>query len=163
MYTTTAQDLGPGLAANLGLYVQICARIEYQVASIICAIEKRPEDTEEWRSRHNTLRWQHSTKELISKLSTSAKRLENNHSWKSYLSEISGWMHRFVGNRHKAVHGFITKEGDGLVVRAANKDSNEESVLSVSAKDIAEMMDDAQRILDSLERCFVFLTADRKK
>ena len=140
-------------AKLLGRYIQACARIEYQIASVVCAIEKISLDTPEWNKRHNKLRADNSTSELIRLLGKSARSLKDENVWKNYLCDITGWMHRFVSNRHYAVHGFIETTAYGVCVNSAQKKDDSATQIDVPEADLNEMLADALSILRNLNKC----------
>jgi hypothetical protein len=120
---------------------------------VICAIEEISLGTSDWDKRHNTLRARCSTSELIGLLGQSAKTLNDNNHWKKYLCDITGWMHRFVSNRHKAVHGFIETTAYGVCVNSAQKQGDIAAKVDVPEADLNEMLADALKILNNLNSC----------
>ena len=153
MQPSSPEQLSIRHAKLLGRYVQTCARIEYQIASVICAIEDVSSGTSDWDKRHNKLRANKSTSELIGLLGRSARSLKDENAWKTYLCEITGWMQRFVSNRHYAVHGVIETTANGVRVNSAQKQSDIAAQIDVSEADLNEMLADALKILSNLNKC----------
>ena len=105
-YKTVVEDkLSKEIIYSIGVYIQLCARIEKLIVSCICLTEDL--DNDEAKNRYEELS-NLTTGQLISSLKSMTENLPNDHSWYEYFKELRGYLHRFVDHRHKVVHGIVS-------------------------------------------------------
>lgn len=147
------QELDPDYLRKLGVYVQTCARIELTISNVICALEKRVTETPEYIERRNELR-SFGTRDLISAFGKTAAQLEKGNRWRPYISELTGWLHRYHDARHLAIHGVHVQRKGTVRVNARPKGArvNEENEYSMS--EIDQALKNADDILTALMRFY---------
>ncbi|WP_300442191.1 hypothetical protein [uncultured Mameliella sp.] len=145
------EKLPRGWLYELGVYVQTCAQIEFYACRAICFLDDLAEGSEDWHNRLNCLR-RMPTQRLITTLSNAAKRYMIGDPWAAYFKELAGHLHRFVENRHLAIHGRHIMVGQTVYLDAAEKGSRQDRIFDVSSELVREATEDADRILRALVR-----------
>ncbi|MEO0569994.1 MAG: hypothetical protein AAF066_19870 [Pseudomonadota bacterium] len=156
--TLVEQELSRELIYSIGVYVQLCARIEKLIIKSICLAEKATGERAKFRYAELS---QLSTRELISSLKNISSSLTKDHLWYRYFEELRPYLHKFVDNRHLAVHGVISSNlavhgvispNNGARVFFFDKNSKEAVDHQFEQNEVEFMVDAADHIARSLDR-----------
>ncbi|WP_288938030.1 hypothetical protein [uncultured Roseovarius sp.] len=141
-------ELPNKLIHSVGVYVQLCARIEKLVVEAIIVVEKLEEPEASQQFAELSLL---PTSELISSLRRITESLPPDHPWYPFFTELRPYLYQFVSNRHKAVHGVLSSI-DTLQVRYFDRKSKKIALDEFSQNDVDEMLEHADNIARALHR-----------
>jgi len=147
--TLVESELPSEIIHAVGNYVQLCARIEKLVIKAILIVERLEGADLKTRAAKLSLL---SASELISSLKTVSDSLDENHRWSKFFRELRPYLHRFVDNRHKVVHGVVTYETT-LNVQYFDKKSQEVVFDEVDQETVIDMIAHADQTARAL-KCF---------
>ncbi|WP_146204905.1 hypothetical protein [Jannaschia seohaensis] len=133
---------------KLGVYVQSCAHMEKLCSEIVCLSQGLAVETKAFEDKANSLRLL-PTSELITELSKAAKSERLTSVDSSSLSSMAGWLHRYVHNRHLAVHGAHLLHGSNVRIEAAPK-KGRSGWFNTEIRVIDELVADVDRLLREL-------------
>ncbi|MEM7733427.1 MAG: hypothetical protein AAF280_11675, partial [Pseudomonadota bacterium] len=143
-----ASELPAQFLQDLGTYLHLCSRIEDLASKSICKMNGIQEGSAEWDAEYVRLRFL-GTSKLISAFSTSANTLPTDCSWKARFQDLSGWLHKFSNNRHRAVHGVFSFDGQ-IKLEYVDKKTQKTVSERVPPEEIRTIVFDAGRIAQML-------------
>ncbi|WP_306112048.1 MULTISPECIES: hypothetical protein [Roseovarius] len=152
---TTIVDyaLPDNIIKEIGKYVQLCARIEKLIIIAVVTVENLEGDDRKKRVAELSML---PTTKLISSLNSVTKALPKSHRFATFFQELRPYLHQFVDNRHRAVHGVVFFN-EHLQVKYFDKKAQEDVVAVIEEESIDEMLAHADAIARSLsEFCTEF-------
>jgi len=146
--TAVEEELSSEIIYSIGNYVQLCARIEDLIACSIGAVESL--EGAEAERLQSELRLK-PTRDLIKAIKVVSERLPDDHIWAEFFNELRPYLHRFVENRHKAVHGVVSSS-EGLKVKFFNKAKGCIELSDFDRNEVDMMVQNADKIARALNQ-----------